>query len=81
MTPLRVVPAVATAFAIACAIEVGQYFHLVDVLGLGASPVARTLLGTTFELTDFVAYAGGAMCVLAVEEGRKKLGHLPHPEF
>jgi len=81
VTPLRVVPAVATAFAIACAIEVGQYFHLVDLLGLGSSRVARIVLGTTFGLTDFVAYAGGAVCVLAVEAVRKKWRHLPHTGF
>ena len=70
VTPLRVVAAVAIAFAFACAIEVGQFFHLVDVLGLGANRLARVVLGTTFVLTDFVAYAGGAMCVLAIERVR-----------
>jgi len=67
VTPLRVLTAVAIAFAFACAIEIGQFFHLVDVLGLGTNRVARILLGTTFALTDFVAYAGGALCVLAIE--------------
>ena len=67
VTPLRVVTAVAIAFAFACAIEVGQFFHLVDLLGLGTNRVARIVLGTTFGLTDFVAYAGGAVCVLAIE--------------
>ena len=67
VTPLRVVMAVAIAFAFACAIEVGQFFHLVDLLGLGTNRVARIVLGTTFAPTDFVAYAGGAVCVLAIE--------------
>ena len=71
VTPLRVVTAVAIAFGFACAIEVGQFFHLVDVLGLGANRVARIVLGTTFALTDFVAYAGGAICVLAIERARR----------
>lgn len=70
VTPLGVVAAVAIAFAFACSIEVGQFFHLVDLLGLGANRVARTVLGSTFVLTDFVAYAGGAVCVLAVERMR-----------
>jgi len=70
VTPLRVVTAVAIAFAFACAIEVGQFFHLVDLLGLGTNRVARIVLGTTFALTDFVAYAGGAACVLAIERAR-----------
>ena len=75
VTPLRVMSAVTIAFVFACAIEVGQFFHLVDVLGLGANRVACILLGTTFALTDFAAYAGGAICVLAIETacGRARL--------
>lgn len=72
VTPLGVVAAVAIAFAFACAIEVGQFFHLVDLLGLGTNRLARIVLGSTFVLTDFVAYAGGAVCVLAVETPREK---------
>jgi hypothetical protein len=75
VTPLGVAAGVAIAFAFACAIEVGQFFHLVDLLGLGANRLARIVLGTTFVLTDFVAYAGGALGVLAVEAvcGRARL--------
>ena len=73
VTRSRVVAAVAIAFAFACAIEVGQFFHLVDLLGLGANRVARIVLGSTFVLTDFVAYAGGALCVLAAERVRLRL--------
>lgn len=72
VTPLGVVAAVAIAFAFACAIEVGQFFHLVDLLDLGTNWVARMVLGTTFGLTDFLAYAGGAVCVLAIETPREK---------
>jgi hypothetical protein len=76
VTPLRVMPAVAIAFAIACAIEIGQFFHLVDLLGLGSNRIARIVLGTTFGLTDFVVYAGGALGVLAIERVRS-----PRSEF
>ena len=72
VTPLRLVAAVMIAFAFACAIEVGQFFHLVDMLGLGTNRIARIVLGTTFGLTDFVAYAGGAVCVLVVERRRQR---------
>ncbi|MEG3124490.1 ribosomal maturation YjgA family protein [Sphingomonas sp. GB1N7] len=67
MTPLDVSMAAAAAFAFACAVEVGQYFNLVDLLGLGHSALARTLLGTNFELRDFIAYAVGTVIVLAAE--------------
>ena len=70
VTRLRVVAAVAIAFVFACAIEVGQFFHLVDLLGLGTNRVARIVLGSTFVPTDFLAYAGGALCVLAIERVR-----------
>ena len=72
VTPLRTVAAVTIAFAFACAIEMGQFFHLVDMLGLGTNRVARIVLGTTFGLTDFAAYAGGAICVLAIERVRQR---------
>jgi hypothetical protein len=81
VAPLRLVPAVATAFAVACAIEIGQFFHLVDLLGLGTNRLARTVLGTTFGLADFAAYAGGALCVLAIEGVREAHGRSLRLEF
>jgi hypothetical protein len=72
VTRMRMANSVTIAFAFACGIELGQFFHLVDVLGLGANRVARIVLGTTFGLTDFVAYAGGAACVLAIETARAR---------
>lgn len=72
VTPLRVTMAVIAAFAIACAIEVGQFFDLVDLLGLRACRVARVVLGTGFDPADFLAYAAGALGVLAIELARGK---------
>jgi hypothetical protein len=69
-TRLRVGPAVGAAFAIACAVEVSQYFHLVDRLGLGRNAFARALLGTHFDPPDFLAYAVGAVATLLVERRR-----------
>jgi hypothetical protein len=70
VAPLGVTGAVATALAIAFAVETGQYFHLVDRLGLGGVPLAATVLGTGFDPRDFVAYAIGALAVLAAEAVR-----------
>ena len=70
VTPLRVVPGVAIAFAVACTIEVGQYFHYVALLGLGSNRVARIVLGTGFDPLDFVNYAAGALAVLGIERAR-----------
>ncbi len=51
-------------------IEISQYFHLVDHLGLGHWRVARVVLGSSFAWADMLAYTLGALLVLAVERGR-----------
>lgn len=71
VTPLRTTPAICAAFALACAVEVGQAFALVDRLGLGGNAVARVVLGTRFDPLDFVAYALGAVATLAAERLRR----------
>jgi hypothetical protein len=58
--PMRMEAAIAMALAIAFAIEVGQLFGLVGALGLGASRVARIILGGGFDPMDFIAYIAGA---------------------
>lgn len=66
VTTLPVVPAAIIATAIGFAVEAGQALDMVDRLGLSGSPVARTVLGTSFAVEDLVAYAiGGAACVVA----------------
>lgn len=71
-TPLRLWPALAISYAIACAIEAAQYFHLLDYLGLARNTIARTVLGYGFELADFAAYAAGAAGVLGVEAALRR---------
>jgi uncharacterized protein DUF2809 len=70
ITPLGVLPAASIALATAFAVEIGQYFALVDQLGLGDSRVARIVLGTSFAPGDFLAYSIGALAVLAFERLR-----------
>jgi hypothetical protein len=69
---IDVIPAAATAFLIAAAIEFGQYLHLLDLLGLADNGIARTVLGSGFEFKDFLAYAAGALIVLAAERWRSR---------
>lgn len=71
-TPLHLWPALAISYAIACAIEAAQYFHLLDYLGLARNTIARTVLGYGFELADFAAYAAGAAGVLGVEAALRR---------
>jgi hypothetical protein len=74
----RRVPAVAAAFALAVAIEYGQYWGLIYRLGLAGNPIARFALGSGYDPRDFIAYAAGALCVLGWPEkpspGRERVG-------
>ncbi len=57
-------------------IETLQYFHIVNVLGLEKSKIACTIIGTSFEWTDILAYTLGILLVLVVEKAYKPLNHL-----
>jgi hypothetical protein len=48
-------------------IEVLQYLNFVEWIGLGNSELARTLIGTSFEWIDIVAYSAGSMAILWFE--------------
>lgn len=64
---IDVVRAAAIAFLIAVTIEFAQLLRVLDMLGLQGNPIARTVLGYGFEAKDIVAYAAGALIVLAAE--------------
>jgi len=49
-------------FIFATLVEIGQYFGLVYILGLGHSQIARVVVGTTFDPYDILMYAIG--CIL-----------------
>ncbi len=49
------------------AVEITQYFHLVDVIGLGNSPVACAIMGTHFSFIDMLMYTLGIILVLFLE--------------
>ena len=68
-------PTAAGVFLFACAVECAQYAHLVDRLGLRDNAVARVVIGTSYDPRDFLAYAVGAVAVVAVErvyDGRRR---------
>jgi len=70
--PLSVRVAVIAALVVACAIEIGQYFHLIDRLALRGQMWARFLLGGSFDWRDFAAYGLGAAVVAMAEWVRHK---------
>lgn len=59
-------------FLFAAAVEVGQYFDFVTLLGLGDSGFFRILLGSTFSWKDIVCYAVGCALFRAVETAVKR---------
>ncbi|MBB5712460.1 DUF2809 domain-containing protein [Sphingomonas xinjiangensis] len=66
-TRLGSIASVLCALATAFAIEVSQWYHFVEVIGLGRNPVVRAVLGTGFDPRDFLAYSAGAGAVLILE--------------
>lgn len=50
-------------FLFSIGIEIGQYFEIVKVLGLEANKIASTVIGTTFDIKDIIAYAIGTILI------------------
>lgn len=61
-------------FIFAAAVELGQYFDFVSLMGLGDIAFFRILLGSTFSFADLVFYAVGclifALCEMTIKEKR-----------
>lgn len=60
-------------FIFAAAVEVLQYFHLVERLGFADNPFMRILIGSVFDVKDIVCYGAGCIILGVIEwKGRKK---------
>ena len=79
VTTLTIRTALLAAVAIAFAIEFGQYFHLIDRLGLRHNRIARLVLGTTFDVGDLVCYVAGAAIMGLIESVRSRGGVFNSP--
>ena len=55
-------------FVFACFIEFLQYFHIVEVLGLGDNKVATVIIGSKFNTLDIVMYLMGTIAVIVTEK-------------
>jgi hypothetical protein len=71
---LRAMPAMIAAALLAVAIEFGQLWGLLRVLGLSGNRIARIVLGSGFDPVDFVAYGAGILCI-AIFEGWRSAHH------
>ena len=54
-------------FVFSCVIEVLQYFHFGELLGLGNNKVAMIVLGNSFSWIDILCYAIGAAIIWLIE--------------
>jgi hypothetical protein len=48
------------------AVEIGQHFNLVSILGLQHYGLARTIIGTTFDYHDLLAYSAGVLLIFII---------------
>ena len=55
-------------FVFASAVEVGQYFDFVSMLGLDRIEFFRVLLGQTFSPEDIVCYAIGCVIFMIIDQ-------------
>lgn len=59
-------------FLFAAAVEVLQYFNLVDRLGVSGNTFMRILLGSVFDVKDILCYGAGCV-ILGVIEWRRRV--------
>ncbi len=64
---LSVITLALSALIFSYIVETLQYFNILERLGLQNSALARTVMGSSFEWTDLVAYTLGIILVLYVE--------------
>ena len=69
---LKVVPTAFFVLLFAFGVEMLQYFNIVEKLGLQNSKIARIVIGTSFQLEDFLCYTVGIGFVLLVEKTTEK---------
>lgn len=50
-------------FAFAVGVEVCQFFHIVERLGLSDNIFLRVLIGTTFDIKDIICYGIGSVLI------------------
>ncbi len=67
---LPVLPAAIGVLFFAYTVEISQYFHLVNLLGLQHSKTTKLLLGTTFSFSDLFSYTLAFITILSAEKLR-----------
>lgn len=68
---IAVIPLAVLVLLFAYLIELGQWFGLVDILGLGQYRLARIVIGSHFDWWDLVAYSTGFVIIGLVHHYRQ----------
>ncbi|MBU3092130.1 DUF2809 domain-containing protein [Clostridium sp. CF011] len=55
-------------FFFASAVELGQYYHIVDLLHLENNKMISTIIGTSFDIKDIVCYLIGSILLVVWEK-------------
>jgi hypothetical protein len=64
---IQVFPLAISVLLFAYAIEILQYFKIVELLGLQQNQLARVVIGTSFAWTDIAMYTIGIIIILIAE--------------
>lgn len=61
-------------FLFAAGVEILQYFHLLEILGLQDNTILRVVFGSVFDMKDIICYGVGCLTIvfISVIANRKK---------
>ena len=62
----------------AFAVEIGQFYQLINILGLQNNQIARIALGSTFDWFDLLAYSIGWAVIIMSESYRIRLDKMSY---
>jgi hypothetical protein len=60
-------PLLISVVSFAYAVEIGQFFNFINIIGLQQFYIARIVLGATFDWFDMLAYSLGGLIILYSE--------------
>lgn len=66
--PEKIKPLPLLVFLFAVAVEIGQYFDFVSLMGIGDIKFFRILLGTSFSVIDILCYGVGCLVFYVCEK-------------
>lgn len=55
-------------FLFAFAVEMAQYFRIIEILNLSDNKFAVTIIGTSFDIKDIICYLVGALALIIWEK-------------